>query len=55
MFKVNNKDTKTMPVASFIPHLCFSVFIVNFEQVNADCEGTSLVEHVELSHVDLCL
>ena len=43
MFKVNNKDTKTTPMASFwclivnfehISHLCSSVSIVNFEQIN---------------------
>ena len=33
MFKVNNKDTRTMPLAPcFTP--CSSVSIVNFEQVN---------------------
>ena len=44
MFKVNNKDTKTTPMASFwcfivnfehISHLCSSVSIVNFEHVIA--------------------
>ena len=42
MFKVNNKDTKTTPrrfgvfIVNFerISHLCSSVSIVNFEQVN---------------------
>ena len=42
MFKVNNKDTKTTPVASFWCHFCYlrtyfipcsSVSIVNFEHV----------------------
>ena len=33
MFKVNNKDTRTTPLAYFTP--CFSVCIVNFEQVNS--------------------
>ena len=33
MFIVNNKDTKTTP--KHISHLCCSVSIVNFEQVNA--------------------
>ena len=42
MFKVNNKDTRMTPVASLSQilyetyiKLCSSVFIVNFEQVNA--------------------
>ena len=34
MFKFNNKDTRTTPLASFT--LCSSVSTVNFEQVNAD-------------------
>ena len=34
MFKVNDKDTKTMPMAYFTPSS--SVSIVNFEHVNAD-------------------
>ena len=40
MFKVNNKDTKTLTfIVNFehISHLCLSVSIVNFEQVNVDC------------------
>ena len=36
MFKVNNRDTRTMPMAYFTP--CSSVFIVNFEQENAGWE-----------------
>ena len=41
MFKVNNKDTRTMPsgvfIANFehISHFVLVFFIVNFEQVNA--------------------
>ena len=45
MFKVNNKDTRTTPMASlvsllllwtyFTPCSSVSVFVVNFEQVNA--------------------
>ena len=35
MFKVNNKATKTMPMASLYCTPCSSVSIVNFEQVNA--------------------
>ena len=35
MFRVDYKDTKTT-LAYFTP--CFSVSIVNFEYVNADCE-----------------
>ena len=42
MFKVNNKDTKTTPLASllltlniFHTYLCSSVSIVNFEHLNA--------------------
>ena len=39
MFKVNNKATKTTPgfIVNFehISHLCSSVSIVNFEQINA--------------------
>ena len=44
MFEVNNKATKTTPMASFcgfivnfehITHLCSSVSIVNFEHVIA--------------------
>ena len=47
MFKVNNKDTKMTPWRRFgvfvvnfehISHLCSSVSIVNFEQVNAGWE-----------------
>ena len=40
MFKVNNKDTKTMP------H--FGVFIVNFEHISHLCPSVSIVnfEHV---------
>ena len=47
MFKVNNKDTRTTPLASFwylycylqtYFTLCSSVSIVNFVQVNADWE-----------------
>ena len=37
MFKVNNKDTRTTPLA-FRP--CSFVSIVNFEQVNADWDST---------------
>ena len=40
MFKINNKDTKTLTfIVNFehISHLCLSVSIVNFEQVNVDC------------------
>ena len=33
MFKVNNKDTRTTPMAYFTT--CSSVSIVNFEHVNA--------------------
>ena len=36
MFKVNNKDTRTTPLAiEHISHLFLVFFIVNFEQVNA--------------------
>ena len=44
MFKVNNEDTRTMPLASFWDLYCYfwtyftscsSIFIVNFEHVNA--------------------
>ena len=39
MYKVNNKTTKTTNIEHFsfehISHLCSSVSIVNFEQVNA--------------------
>ena len=43
MFKVNNKDTKATPMRHFgafivnlehISHLCSTVSVVNFEQVN---------------------
>ena len=37
MFKVNNKDTRTMSLTS-----CSSASIVNFEQVNAGWEGFSI-------------
>ena len=42
MFKVNNKETKTTPMASF------SVFIVNFEHISHLCSSVSIVnfEHV---------
>ena len=50
MCKVNNKATKTTPMARFgvdgfivnfenISHLFSSVFIVNFEQVNTGWDG----------------
>ena len=40
MLKVNNKDTRTMPLA-YKTYLtpCSSVSIVNFEQVNAGWES----------------
>ena len=46
MFKINNKDTRANPMASFWCFCCYlwtystpcsSVFIVNFEQINAGC------------------
>ena len=52
MFKVNNEDTKTTPWRRFgvfivnfehILHLCSSISIVNFEQVNADWEDLQIV------------
>ena len=45
MFKVNNKDTRTTPMASFsafivnfehILQLCFSASVANFKQINTD-------------------
>ena len=51
MFKVNNKDTRTTPVASFwcfivnfghISHPSSSVSIVNFKQVNAGWAADSI-------------
>ena len=39
MFKVNNKDTRTMPLHTL---LC-SVSIVNFEHVIADWDSHSLI------------
>ena len=56
MFKVNNKDTKTTPMRHFgvfivnlehISHLCSTVSVVNFEQVNGGWvrrAGTSLFD-----------
>ena len=51
MFKVNKKDIRTMPLelfsclycylGTYFTH-CFSVSIVNFEQVNAGWERTEL-------------
>ena len=43
MFKVNNKDIRTMPLMSLLLTVtyftpCSSVCIVNFEQVNASWE-----------------
>ena len=38
MFKVYNKDTRTTPMA------CSSVFIVNFEQVNAEWDEPRTVK-----------
>ena len=35
MFKVNNKDTVCVFIVNF-EHGTYGVFIVNFEQVNAD-------------------
>ena len=52
MFKVNNKNTKIMPMAYFgvfivnfehISQLCLNVFNINFEQVNA---GWVVVPHM---------
>ena len=46
MFKVNNKDTGTMPMAYFIFTyftLCSSISIVNFELVNASWESVLYV------------
>ena len=56
MFKINNKDTKTTPLVGqwhrfdvfignfeYVSHLCSSVSIVNFEQVNA-----SLLDRIAL-------
>ena len=42
MFKVNNKDTKTMPL------MPFGVFIVNFEHISQLFSSVSIVnfEHV---------
>ena len=37
MFKVNNKDTRTTPMAYFTP--CSSVSVVNLEQVNDGWEN----------------
>ena len=42
MFKVNDKDTKTTPP-------CSSVFIVNFEQVNADWDIKHKIEFYDYS------
>ena len=45
MFKVNNKDTRTMPgvvqVSLLLTYftLCSSVPIINFDQVNVDWES----------------
>ena len=48
MFKVNNKDTRTTPIANVLVslfltsntfHTCSSVSIVTFEQVNAGWVG----------------
>ena len=49
MFKVNNKDTRTTPLASFW-YLCYftpfsTVSIVNFEQVNAGWDHTNSLQH----------
>ena len=38
MFRVNNKDTRTMSMAYFTPFS--SIFIVDFEQVNISWVGT---------------
>ena len=35
MFKVSNKDTRTLLLTLNILHACFSVSIVNFKQINA--------------------
>ena len=35
MFKVNNKDTRTTPMASYFTP-CSSVYNVNFEHITAD-------------------
>ena len=64
MFKVNNKDTKTMPrfgvfIVNFehISHLCPSVSIVNSGQVNAGWVKhafyvTSLNQYMKLTLID---
>ena len=38
MFKVNNKDTRTTSLTWTYFAPCSSVSIVNFAQVNADCD-----------------
>ena len=44
MYKVNNKTTKTTNIEHFsfedISHLCSSVSIVNFEQVNTGWDNS---------------
>ena len=44
MFKVNKKDTKTIPMASDLAH-CFGVSTVDFEHVNADKVVTNFCEN----------
>ena len=53
MFKVNNKDTRTMPLANdpmtpyFTP--CSSVVIVKFEQVNAGWACINKIQAVTMT------
>ena len=51
MFKVNNKDTRTMLLASF---WCFGVFIVNFEHISHLIRLFLLFEHVIVGSAGIC-
>ena len=49
MFKVNNKDTRTTPIAYFTP--CPSVSTVNFEKVNVGWVISLPVPNKRYSHL----
>ena len=68
MFKVNSKDTRTTPLASFWCLYCYLltytpcslVYIVNFEQINADwhaiyCIFLSTILHILLIDIDILI
>ena len=64
MFKVNNKDTRTTPLASFwylllltlnIYTSCSSVSFVNFKQINADWDYVSSSSRLKIRFPEVSL